>query len=105
MTRTNLVLDEVLLEEATRLSGERTYSRTVEPSMHAMPIVESPLRQSVFDEAIDLYRAARRAGISVRSGVDCLIAACAIRHGLTLLHHHRDFPLLARVSSLEVRSI
>ena len=30
MKRTNLVLDESLLEEATRLSGQRTYSRTVE---------------------------------------------------------------------------
>ncbi|HEY3122766.1 MAG TPA: type II toxin-antitoxin system VapB family antitoxin [Thermoanaerobaculia bacterium] len=29
MKRTNLVLDEILLEEATRLSGQRTYSRTV----------------------------------------------------------------------------
>ncbi|HYV42166.1 MAG TPA: type II toxin-antitoxin system VapB family antitoxin [Thermoanaerobaculia bacterium] len=29
MKRTNLVLDEALLEEATRLSGQRTYSRTV----------------------------------------------------------------------------
>ncbi len=27
--RTRLVLDEALLEEATRLSGEHTYSRTV----------------------------------------------------------------------------
>jgi Arc/MetJ family transcription regulator len=29
MKRTNLVLDEKLLEEATRLSGSRTYSGTV----------------------------------------------------------------------------
>lgn len=29
MKRTNLVLDERLLEEALRLSGERTYSRAV----------------------------------------------------------------------------
>lgn len=29
MKRTNLVLDEKLLEEAIRLSGDRTYSRTV----------------------------------------------------------------------------
>lgn len=29
MKRTNLVLDEHLLEEATRLSGERTYSAAV----------------------------------------------------------------------------
>jgi metal-responsive CopG/Arc/MetJ family transcriptional regulator len=29
MKRTNLVLDEQLLEEVTRISGERTYSRAV----------------------------------------------------------------------------
>jgi Arc/MetJ family transcription regulator len=33
MKRTNLVLDEQLLEEATRISGERTYSRTVERAL------------------------------------------------------------------------
>lgn len=33
MKRTNLVLDEALLEEATRLGGERTYSRTVERAL------------------------------------------------------------------------
>jgi Arc/MetJ family transcription regulator len=33
MKRTNLVLREDLLEEATRLSGEKTYSRTVERAL------------------------------------------------------------------------
>ncbi len=33
MKRTNLVLREELLEEAVRLSGERTYSRTVEKAL------------------------------------------------------------------------
>jgi hypothetical protein len=33
MKRTNLLLDAALLEEATRLSGERTYSRTVERAL------------------------------------------------------------------------
>jgi hypothetical protein len=33
MKRTNLVLDEKLLEEATRLAGERTYSRTVDRAL------------------------------------------------------------------------
>ena len=36
MKRTNLVLDGDLLEEATRLSGERTYSRTVERALREM---------------------------------------------------------------------
>ncbi len=33
MKRTNLVLNEQLLEEAVRLSGERTYSATVERAL------------------------------------------------------------------------
>jgi Arc/MetJ family transcription regulator len=33
MKRTNLVLDDRLLEEAVRLSGERTYSRAVERAL------------------------------------------------------------------------
>jgi hypothetical protein len=36
MKRTNLVLNEDLLEEATRLSGERTYSKTVERALSEM---------------------------------------------------------------------
>lgn len=33
MKRTNLVLDEHLLEQATRLSGEKTYSKAVERAL------------------------------------------------------------------------
>ena len=33
MKRTNLVLDGELLEEAQRLSGERTYSKTVDRAL------------------------------------------------------------------------
>ncbi|HVE66837.1 MAG TPA: PIN domain-containing protein, partial [Thermoanaerobaculia bacterium] len=72
--------------------------RVAREAMRALPIVESPLAQTVFDDAVSLYRAARRAGLTIRSGVDCLIAACAIRNNLIVLHHDRDFGLLGRVS-------
>jgi predicted nucleic acid-binding protein len=74
-------------------------------SMLALPTVESPLRREVFLEATELYRRARRIGRTVRSGVDCLIAACAIRNSLAVLHHDRDFDSLAEVSELDARSI
>jgi len=77
--------------------------RGAREAMLALPIVESPLEERVYVDAIDLFRRARRAGITVRSGVDCLIAACAIRHGLTVLHNDRDYPALARVSELQER--
>jgi predicted nucleic acid-binding protein len=73
--------------------------------MLALPCVESPLPQARFEEAAALYRSARRAGFTVRSGIDCLIAACAIRHGLTVLHADRDFSLLAKVSPLQERNV
>lgn len=78
---------------------ERAF-KVAREAMLALPIVESPLPASAVDEAVGLYRAARRAGLTVRSGVDCLIAACAIRNGLTVLHHDRDYDALARVSPL-----
>ena len=36
MKRTNVVLDETLLEEAVRISGERTYARTIERALQEM---------------------------------------------------------------------
>lgn len=74
-------------------------------AMYALPIVDSPMPQAAFDQAVDLYRAARRAGLTVRSGVDCLIAASAIRHHLEVLHDDRDYDTLARVSTLQVRRL
>jgi predicted nucleic acid-binding protein len=59
----------------------------------------------VFLEAADLYRAARRAGLTVRSGIDCLIAACALRHRFEVLHHDRDYDALARISCLRARRV
>jgi predicted nucleic acid-binding protein len=59
----------------------------------------------LFHEAILLFREARKKGVTVRSSVDCLIAASAIRHGATVLHRDRDFDNLARVTSLKSRRV
>ena len=94
----------VIQEVLQGFRDERAF-HVARESLHALPIVESPLRRAVFDEAIDLYRRSRRAGVTVRSSVDCLIAACAVRHGLTVIHRDRDFGGLARVSALQARDI
>jgi len=74
-------------------------------AMLSFPIVESPLVETVFLEGASLYRSARRSGKTIRSSVDCLIAACAIRNGLEILHRDRDFTALAEVSALKERSL
>jgi predicted nucleic acid-binding protein len=94
----------VIQEVLQGIRDERAFQLARE-SLYALPIVESPLESAVFDQAIDLYRRGRQAGVTVRSGVDCLIAACALRHGLTVLHRDRDFGDLARISPLEARDI
>ena len=68
-------------------------------------MVESPLTADVVDAAVDLYRRARRAGITVRSSVDCLIAVCASRHHLRVIHRDRDFRQLATVLPFEEQDI
>jgi predicted nucleic acid-binding protein len=94
----------VIQEVIQGFRDERAY-QVAREAMLSLPIVESPLRLVVFDEAAALYRSARRAGVTVRSSVDCLIAACAVRHGLTVLHHDRDFDRLARIIPLETRRV
>jgi predicted nucleic acid-binding protein len=73
--------------------------------MFSFQIVESPLTREVYEMAIDLYRRARRTGKTVRSGIDCLIATCALKHGLTVLHKDRDFNLIAEICPLEVKNL
>lgn len=105
-----VAFDEVVtclpvMQEVLQGFREEGAYRLARSSLLAMPIVEAPLREEVFLEAVDLYRAAKRAGATVRSSVDCLIAACALRNHLELLHADRDFEALGRVSPLKVRRI
>jgi predicted nucleic acid-binding protein len=94
----------VVQEVLQGFDDERAF-RTAREAMFALPFVEDPMPSSLFEEAVDLYRRARRAGRAIRSGVDCLIAACALRHNLEVLHHDRDFATLAAVAPLRARNI
>lgn len=93
----------VIQEVLQGFRDEAAYRRARE-SMLSLPIVESPLAEDVFVQAVDLYRNARRMGVTVRSSVDCLIAACAIRHDIEVLHRDRDYAALAGISALRQRS-
>src|SRR5690349_5956114 len=69
-----------VIQEVLQGFREENAFRTAREALLALPLVESPLPLDAFEQAADLYRAARRAGITVRSSVDCLIAVCALRH-------------------------
>ena len=92
-----------IVQEVLQGFRDENAFRTARDAMLALPIVESPLRNDVFAEAIGLFRTARKTGRTVRSSTDCLIAACALRSDLEILHRDRDFAVLAEVSALHER--
>lgn len=94
-----------VIQELLQGIGDPMHFRRAEESMKALPIVESPMGADLFDEAIDLCRTARSAGVTVRSSVDCVIAACALRNDLEVLHSDRDFAHLAEITRLRSRSL
>jgi len=103
-------LDEVVtclpvVQEVLQGFREEKAFQIAHEAMRSFPTVESPLTQSLFLEAVSLYRTARRQGFTVRSSVDCLIAACALRHDLEVLHADRDFKALSKISALKQRPL
>ena len=92
-----------VIQEVLQGFREERAFRIAREAMLALPTVESPLDADIVLEAVTLYRTARKSGLTVRSAADCLIAACAIRHDLEVLHRDRDFDHLAKVSHLRQR--
>jgi predicted nucleic acid-binding protein len=67
----------------------------------AIPVLSDPIPLRLFVSAAEIYRQARRRGITIRSSVACLIAAIAIDHNVPVWHRDRDFDAIARYTTLE----
>jgi predicted nucleic acid-binding protein len=79
--------------------------RVARESLLALPIVESPMTMDAVEEAVRIFRVARRTGKTVRSSIDCLVAACALRNDLEVLHADRDYAAIAQVTGLRQRRV
>ena len=55
-----------------------------------------------FALAAELYRRARRAGVTILKTLDCLIAAPCVRTGAPILHADADFDRLADCTPLRL---
>lgn len=68
----------------------------------AVPVLSDPVPLSLYLAAADIYRLGRRKGVTIRSSIDCLIAAIAIENRVPVWHRDRDFSAIAAYTALEI---
>jgi predicted nucleic acid-binding protein len=101
--RAPLALTDVIYTEILQGFRDERDARRVDKHLRAFPI----LRLQDLDDfalAAELYRKARRAGVTIRKTMDCLIAAPCVRRGAPILHADEDFDRLASCTDLEIFS-
>ena len=87
---TSVVYQEVVQGVSSREEFDRTSQYLNSQTFyHPKDPIES------YKEAALIYFRCRRAGLTIRSAIDCLIAHVAIEHDLVLLHDDRDFENMA----------
>jgi hypothetical protein len=106
-----------LLDEAHRLA-------VTEPVVMELLAARRPLRQlakvrrrlltfrmlrvgglETYELAATIQRACRARGETIRSSIDCLIAAVAIRESVSLIASDRDFEVIARHTPLRLEPL
>ena len=66
-----------------------------------LPTLSDPIPTGIFARAAEICRLGRRRGITIRSSVDCLIAAIASENLVPVWHRDRDFSAIATYTPLE----
>lgn len=80
-------------------------ARAFRDAFLSLTMLSDPLRLSTFLAAADIYAQGRRKGFTIRSGVDCLIAAIALENEVPVWHQDRDFTTIAKYTGLRVVAV
>lgn len=94
------VIQEVFQGLRYGSGGERFRDRFL-----ALPVLSDPVPKGLYVAAADIYQQSRAKGYTIRSSVDCLIAAIAIENRVAVLHNDRDFETIARFTSLRTERL
>lgn len=60
---------------------------------------------ATYERAATIQRACRAGGETIRTPIDCLVAAVAIQGGASVLHANRDFDAIARHTDLRIERV
>jgi predicted nucleic acid-binding protein len=101
LTRRHHICDVVTMEI---LSGARddANAQSLKRLLSRATVIET--KPIDYQNAASIYRACRKVGITVRTQIDCLIAAIAIRTSTPLLHQDSDFIAIAQITKLKMHS-
>lgn len=91
-----------MVQEVLRGLRAGSASEALQKSFLALPCLHDPLSLGLILEAAEIYREGRRRGLTIRSSMDCLIAAIAIDNGVAIWHRDRDYDLIARYTRLRI---
>lgn len=98
-----VVTEPVVMELLAGTRSDRQY-RAIRRRLLRFPMVRVE-GLATYERAAAVWRACRAGGEPVRTTMDCLIAAVAIREGATVLHQDRDFDVIARHTELQVEQV
>lgn len=101
MTDTSVGMTDLTLCEVLRGIRDDSLHAAIRNELRNFS-VHSTSGEELAEAAAAHYRFLRKRGITVRSLIDCLIAAYCIREGHELLHHDRDFDPFERHLGLKV---
>ncbi len=96
-----VALTDVIFTEILQGFRKERDANEVEWHLRAFPVLRLETLED-FGLAARLYREARRAGVTIRKTLDCLIAAPCVRERAPILHADDDFDRLASCTQLEV---
>jgi hypothetical protein len=94
-----------ILQEVLQGLRDDPASEALREGLLALPVLSDPLPIAIFLSAAEIYRLGRAKGYTIRSSIDCLIAAIAIENGVPVWHKDRDFEAIARYTSLRTRRV
>lgn len=94
----------VIQEILQGIKQDQHFSRAHD-GLLALPCFGLPTQMEDYLLAADIYRTGRSKGYTIRSSVDCLIAAIAIHNQLPVMHDDRDFTTIAKFTKLKSASI
>ncbi|HSU05321.1 MAG TPA: PIN domain nuclease [Acetobacteraceae bacterium] len=96
-----ILIGDLILMEVLMGARDEAQAIRIRSHMHQFPV--APLMNpEIAEEAARNFRALRRLGITIRTGIDVVIGTYCIRHGHTLLHDDRDFAPMQKHLGLSV---